>query len=111
MGSNPTGSTNKEGRVMTRFNGIRCDVCGGVDDVGNSQTIPFGWIAFAHAGKDIEVCGLKCFNKWGRERSNLEKELEKLGPEEFCKVHCEHQEGDEQQMHNDVCPKAKAWVR
>lgn len=97
---------------MSRFSGIKCDVCGAVDAVTNAQTPPFGWIPFSHAGKNIEVCGLKCFNKWGKERSKLEKDLDDLTPEEFCEAHCEWTEGDEQLLHNDVCPLGKAlWAR
>ena len=89
---------------MSRFNGISCDVCGRLENVGFSQTPPFGWIPFAHAGKDIEACSLKCFNKWGKERAKLEKDLDDLTEEEFCEVHCEFELGDEQNLHNEVCP-------
>lgn len=94
-----------------RFNGIECSLCGKVDKLAASQDVPEGWFSFHHLGKLIELCSTACLTKWSKARAKVEKDLITLTPEEFCEIHCEYVEGEEQRLHCDVCPNAKSWSR
>ncbi len=94
------------------FTGIACDQCGQHEQIKLENSVPAGWYklqSFYVAGsKEYVLCGTKCLAKWSADKKK-EEAATPPDPDSYCREHCAWSEEHQQMLHDQNCPKGKAY--